>query len=60
KIAGPNIIPQKPKVEIPAIIAKKIKSSLILVGVFTSFLLIHLMIKGLIKVSAIKEITITE
>lgn len=37
RIAGPKIIPQKPKLEIPAIIDMKIKSSLILVGVLTSF-----------------------
>ena len=60
KIAGPKIMPQKPKLEIPATIDKKIKSSLILAGVFTSFWLIHLMIKGLIKVSATKEITSKE
>ena len=36
-IAGPIIIPQKPKVERPATIEKKIKSSFTLVGVFTTF-----------------------
>lgn len=56
-MAGPSMMPQKPKLEIPATIAKKIKSSLILVGVLTNFSLIHLIIKGLMSVSATKEIT---
>ena len=59
-MAGPKIIPQKPKLEIPAIIARKMRSSLIFVGVLTSFSLIHFIISGLMSVSAIKEIIMKE
>lgn len=60
RIAGPKMSPQKPKVEIPASIAKKMRSSLMFVGVVTSFSLIHLMMNGLTKVSATSEMTMTE
>ena len=59
-IAGPIIIPQKPNVERPATIEKKITSSFIFVGVFTTFLLIYFIIIGFTKVSANIEITTIE
>ena len=59
-MAGPKIMPQKPKLDMPASIAKKISNSLILVGVLTSFSFIHFMMSGLMKVSAIIEITTIE
>ncbi len=59
-IAGPIIIPQNPKVDNPATIEKKIKSSFILVGFFTTFKFIYLIMIGLIIVSAINDITIIE
>jgi uncharacterized membrane protein len=58
--AGPIIIPQNPIVESPAIIEKKISNSFTAVGVFTTLLLMYLIIIGLIKVSAIMEMTIIE
>lgn len=59
-MAGPSIMPQKPKLEIPAKMAKKIKSSLIFVGFFTNFSFIHFIIKGFTKLSAKNEITTIE
>lgn len=59
-MAGPKMMPQKPKVEMPASIAKKMSSSLIFVGVLTSLSFIHLMMSGLMKVSATSEMTMIE
>ena len=56
-IAGPRIMPQKPNVVIPAIIAKKMSSSFIYVGILTSFEFINLMTSGFRSVSAPNEIT---
>ena len=59
-MAGPSIIPQKPNVVSPAKMAKNISNSLTLVGVLTSLWLMYLMMSGLMKVSAIIEITTIE
>ena len=56
-IAGPSITPQKPNVVIPAIIAKKISSSFIFVGILTHFEFINLITSGFKSVSAANEIT---
>ena len=58
-MAGPRMIPQNPNVVIPAIIAKNIIISLILVGNFTSFELMNFITSGFKNVSAKIEITIT-
>ena len=50
--------PQKPNVEMPAIMAKKMSSSFIFVGILTNFEFINLMIGGFSSVSAPNEITI--
>ena len=56
-IAGPSMTPQKPNVVMPAIIAKKMSSSFIYVGILTSFEFINLMTSGFSSVSAPNEIT---
>ncbi len=58
-IAGPRIIPQKPKVESPAMIAKKISSSFIFVGTFANVFM-YFIISGFIKVSAMIDMTMIE
>ena len=59
-IAGPNIIPQKPYVLIPAMIEKNINTELILIVLFRKSSLMTLIIIGLINVSAMIDMTITE
>ncbi len=59
-IAGPIIIPQNPKVERPATIAKNISISFTSVGVLTTFWFIYFIIIGLINVSVIIDITTIE
>ncbi len=59
-IAGPSIMPQKPKVVNPAKIAKNISISFVVAFTFDSLLFMNLIIKGLIKVSATIDITMTE
>ena len=52
------IIPQKPYVDIPAKIAKNIKSELIFVFVLTKYFLINPIIIDFTKVYAIRDMTI--
>jgi len=59
-MAGPKIIPQKPKVVNPAKIAKNINISFVVAFTFESLEFMNFMIKGLIKVSAIIDMTMTE
>jgi hypothetical protein len=59
-IAGPSIIPQNPKVVKPAKMAKNINISFVVAFMLDSLLFINLMIRGLMKVSATKDMTKTE
>lgn len=54
------MIPQKPKVESPASIAKNMISSFILAGLFTSLEFINLITRGFTKLSAMVDIIMTE